>query len=79
VSAACDEAELSVNGGRGGELPDVPVVRTEDKRHGAVWVLRRCAYCGRRHTHAADPVLTSAIIPARCRPTAFYRLVEVAS
>ena len=58
-------------------LPTVEAVRVAASRGDAiVWVVRRCAYCRRRHTHLADPVLTSVIIPARCNRRAFYRLVE---
>lgn len=62
------------------ELPVVQVTREAAKRDGTVvWVVRRCVLCGRRHTHIADPVLTEAVIPARCNPTSFYRVREVAS
>ncbi|MDX3708783.1 hypothetical protein PV733_07315 [Streptomyces europaeiscabiei] len=60
-------------------VPEVEVRREADGRDGVVvWVVRRCAFCRRRHTHLADPVLTTAVIPARCNPTRFYRVQEVA-
>lgn len=59
-------------------LPTVEAVRVAASRGGAiVWVIQRCAFCRRRHTHIADPFMTSAVIPARCNPRAFYRVEEV--
>lgn len=58
-------------------LPVVEATREAERHRGTiVWVVRRCHYCGRRHTHIADPVLKSVIIPARCNPARFYRVQE---
>ena len=61
------------------ELPVVVATRKATSKDGViVWVVRRCVFCQRRHTHIADPALMEAVIPARCSPEKFYRLREVA-
>ncbi|MDW8805615.1 hypothetical protein P1P68_12685 [Streptomyces scabiei] len=63
---------------RTGGLPMVEATREAERHRGTiVWVVRRCAYCHRRHTHVADPQLTAVVIPARCNQSLFYRLQEV--
>lgn len=65
--------------GQARAVPVVEATREADSRDGTiVWVVRRCAFCRRRHTHIADPALTEAVIPARCNQTRFYQLREVA-
>lgn len=61
------------------DLPVVEVVRTTGKGFAdeAVWVVRRCSYCRRRHSHVADVTATTMILPARCNPARFYRVREV--
>lgn len=61
-------------------LPVVTVVRTKGKGFAdeAVWVVRRCSYCKRRHSHVADVTATTMILPARCDSSKFYRVVEAA-
>lgn len=60
------------------DLPVVEVVRTRGVSFvdSAVWVVKRCAYCRRRHSHVADVTATSMILPARCNPARFYRVTE---
>jgi hypothetical protein len=60
-----------------GGLPVATATRETDRRDAQVWVVKRCCFCHRRHTHAADPVQTSVILPAHCNPTRFFRLREV--
>jgi len=69
-----------VTAARTGELPVVEATREAADKDGAiVWVVRRCTYCRRRHTHLADPVMTRLVVPARCgRGLRFYLLEEVA-
>jgi hypothetical protein len=59
-------------------MPVVAVVRTTGKGFAdePVWVVRRCVFCKRRHSHVADTVATTMILPARCNPAKFYRVVE---
>lgn len=60
------------------QLPVVTVERTSGRGFAdePVWVVRRCVFCHRRHSHIADPVRTEMILPARCNPSRFYRVVE---
>lgn len=61
------------------DLPVVEAVRTTGKgsSNEPIWVLRRCVFCKRRHSHVADVTATTMILPARCNPERFYRLREV--
>lgn len=61
-----------------GDLPVVEAVRTTGKGFAdePVWVVRRCAFCRRRHSHVADVTATTMILPARCNPAKFYRVTE---
>lgn len=63
-----------------GTLPVVQVERTKGRTFAdePVWVVKRCVFCKRRHSHIADPVLTTMILPARCNPSRFYQVREAA-
>lgn len=60
------------------QVPVVEAVRTTGRNFAdeAVWVVRRCAFCKRRHSHVADVTATTMILPARCNPARFYRVTE---
>jgi hypothetical protein len=67
-----------VNAPNAETVPVVEATREAERHHNTiVWVVRRCCFCQRRHTHLADPVMTSVIIPARCSPNRFYQVREV--
>lgn len=61
-------------------LPVVQAERTKGRTFAdeAMWVVKRCVFCKRRHSHIADPVATSMILPARCNPSRFYEVREAA-
>lgn len=61
------------------DVPVVSVQRTSGRTFAdePVWVVKRCAFCRRRHSHVADPVAKEMILPARCNRALFYRVQEV--
>lgn len=58
-------------------LPVAPAVRRPPRTllDPPTWRVR-CPYCQHAHLHAADPVLTELVLPARCGAGARFYLVR---